>query len=72
MWLAGAAEVARKLDEACVMAFAPTGILTRRKAIERLGSAPRWQEISMTDRALVETNEVCVLAYRATARRSWL
>ncbi|MGA0615312.1 DUF4440 domain-containing protein [Paracoccus sp. KR1-242] len=69
-WLAGVAEAVRKLDETCVMAFAPTGILSRRKVVERLGTVPRWQEISMTERAVVETNEVCVLAYRATARRS--
>lgn len=69
-WLAGAAEAARKLDGTCVMAFAPTGILTRRKAVEMLGSTPRWQEVTISDRAVVETNDVCVLAYRATARRT--
>ncbi|CAM3025496.1 protein of unknown function [Paracoccus aminovorans] len=69
-WLAGAAETARKLDEACLMAFAPAGILTRRRAVESLASAPRWQEVTMSDRASIETDELCVLAYRATARRA--
>lgn len=69
-WLSGSAEAARKLNDACVMAFAPSGILTRRKMVESLGAAPRWQELQMTERAVVETNDVCVLAYRATARRA--
>ncbi|UXU74219.1 MULTISPECIES: nuclear transport factor 2 family protein [unclassified Paracoccus (in: a-proteobacteria)] len=68
-WLAGVAEAARKLDEACLMAFAGTGILTRRRVVESLSAVPRWQEITMTDRASIETDDLCVLAYRATARR---
>ncbi|MFT4012307.1 MAG: nuclear transport factor 2 family protein [Paracoccus sp. (in: a-proteobacteria)] len=69
-WLSGAAEAARKLGEGCLMAFQPTGILTRRKVVESLASTPRWQEVTMSDRAAIETDEVCVLAYRATARRA--
>lgn len=52
------------------MAFAPTGILTRRKVVETLSAGPRWQEVSMSDRASIETDDLCVLAYRATARRA--
>lgn len=69
-WTLGVAEAMRKLDEGCLMAFGPTGILTRRRVIETLTEAPRWQEVTMTDRAVVETNDICVLAYRATARRA--
>lgn len=69
-WLAGAAEAARKLDDGCLMAFAPSGILTRRKVVESLSDAPRWQEVGFADRASIQTDEVCVLAYRATARRA--
>lgn len=69
-WLKGAAEAARKLDEGCLMAFAGSGILTRRKVVEGLSSAPRWQEVTMSDRASIETDDICVLAYRATARRA--
>ncbi|KGJ06747.1 protein of unknown function [Paracoccus halophilus] len=68
-WLAGVAEAARRIDSACVMAFAQTGILDRAGVIAALQSAPRWQEVTMTARATVETDEVCLLAYHATARR---
>ena len=64
------AETARKIDPACVMVFANTGILDRSGVIAALQSVPRWQEITMTDRATVETDEVCLLAYRATLRRA--
>lgn len=69
-WLAGSAEATRKLDEGCLMAFAATGILTRRKVVETLANGPRWQEVSFADRASIETDEIRVLAYRATARRA--
>lgn len=69
-WVSGVAEAMRKLDEGCLMAFGPTGILTRRRVVETLSEAPRWQEITMTERAAVQTNDVCVLAYHATARRT--
>lgn len=69
-WLGGVAETARKIDPACVMVFANTGILDRSGVIAALQSVPRWQEITMTDRATVETDEVCLLAYRATLRRA--
>ncbi|MBD9529035.1 nuclear transport factor 2 family protein [Paracoccus sp. PAR01] len=69
-WLAGSAEAARKLDDGCLMVFAPAGILTRRKVVENLGASPRWQEVTISDRASIETDELCVLAYRATARRA--
>lgn len=69
-WLSGAAEAARKLDDACLMALAPQGILTRRRVVESLSSAPRWQEVTLADRASIETDEICVLAYHATARRA--
>ncbi len=68
-WLSGAAEAARRIDPACVMVFAQGGIMDRAAVIAALQSAPRWQEITMSDRATVETDEVCLLAYRATARR---
>lgn len=68
-WLAGGAEAARKLDEGCLMAL-PGAILTRRKIVEWLSGRPRWQEVQLTERASIETDEIRVLAYRATARRS--
>lgn len=69
-WLAGVAEAGRKLDTSCLMAFPRTGILDRTAAIAALQAAPRWQEITMTERASIETDDVCVLAYHATARRA--
>lgn len=69
-WLSGVAEAARKLDGSCLMAFAPTGILNRAGIVAALHAAPRWQELTMTERATIETDDVCVLAYHATARRN--
>lgn len=68
-WLAGGAEAARKLDDACLLALAPAGILTRRRAVEHLAARPRWQDLTMTDRASIETDDLHILAYHATARR---
>ncbi|MTH79365.1 nuclear transport factor 2 family protein [Paracoccus aestuariivivens] len=69
-WLAGSAEAARKLDDGCLMVLPAAGILTRRKVVESLSTTPRWQEVTLIDRASIETDEVCVLAYHATARRA--
>lgn len=69
-WLAGAAEAARRLDDGCLMALAPLGILTRRKIVEHLSACARWQEVGFAERASIETDEICVLAYRVTARRA--
>jgi len=69
-WLAGTAEAMRKLDGACLMALPGAGIMDRAAAIAALQSAPRWQEVTMAERASIETDEVSVLAYHATARRA--
>lgn len=68
-WLAGASEAARRLDDGCLMVLAPAGVLTQRKVVESLSSAPRWQEVTLAERAMIQTDELCVLAYHATARR---
>lgn len=68
-WLGGAAEAARRLDDVCLLVLGQGGVLTRDAAIAALADAPRWHEITLADRALVETDEVRVLAYHATARR---
>lgn len=69
-WLSGVAEVARKLDGACLMVLGPGRVLDRAGAVAALQSAPRWQELTIADRAAIETDEVVVLAYHATARRA--
>lgn len=69
-WLAGVAEAARRLDGACLIALSPMGILDRAGTVAALQSGPRWQEVTLSERASIETDDVCVLAYRATARRA--
>ena len=69
-WLAAVAEAARRLDGACLIALAPAGILDRAATVAALQSGPRWQEVTLSERASIETDEIRVLAYRATARRS--
>lgn len=69
LWLGGAAEAARRLDDVCLLVLGQGGVLTRDEAIAALADTPPWHEITLADRALVETDELCVLAYRATARR---
>ena len=68
-WLSGVAEAARKLDGACLMVLGPAGVLDRAGVVSALQSAPRWQELTVSDRSTIETDEVVVLAYRAVARR---
>lgn len=70
LWLAGSAEAARKLDDGCLMILADGAILTRSRIVARLSQAARWQELVLTDRTSIETDDICVLAYHATARRS--
>lgn len=68
-WTGSAAEAIRRLDEAAVMVFAPTGILQGRAIASRLGGAPRWDSIVMDQRHVTESDDVTILAYRATAMR---
>ena len=68
-WLSGVAEAARKLDGSCLMVLGAAGILDRAGVIGALQSGPRWQELTIAERSSVETDEVVVLAYHATARR---
>ncbi|WCR09266.1 nuclear transport factor 2 family protein [Paracoccus stylophorae] len=68
-WTASAAEALRDLDDAAIMVFGPTGILQGDAIAPTLRDAPRWSEVAMTERHATRTDEVVVLAYRATARR---
>lgn len=74
-WLSGPAENARRLDEGCLLVLGPSRgvaptILTRERVISTLADLPRWQEVTLTERASIMTDEVGVLAYKVTARRS--
>ena len=69
-WLSGVAEVVRKLDASCLMVLGAAGPLDRAAVVAALQTAPRWQELPVSDRSNIEADEVVVLAYRATARRA--
>ena len=68
-WTLGTAEARRRAHPSCVMAFAH-GVLQGEAIFAALDAAPRWQEVVMTDRRVVEGEDAVVLAYRARARRN--
>ena len=68
-WTESAVEAIRALDEAAIMVFGPTGILQGRAIGDSLRDAPRWDGVRMQDRHATESDDVTILAYRATASR---
>lgn len=68
-WTDSAADAARRLDEAAIMVFGPTGILQGEAIAASLQDAPRWDEVQMTERHMTETADLAILAYRARALR---
>ncbi|AFL52975.1 hypothetical protein CO676_08190 [Sinorhizobium sp. BJ1] len=70
LWLEGAGAYQHLLDDECLMAFAPVGILVGVEIIRALDGAPRWKNVEMTEQRSARPNDsVLVLAYRAEARR---
>ncbi|ACP25783.1 hypothetical protein NGR_c20200 [Sinorhizobium fredii NGR234] len=70
LWLEGAGVYQQLLDDECLMAFAPVGILSGAEIIRALDGAPRWLDVEMTEQRSARPNDsVLVLAYRADARR---
>ena len=70
LWLEGAGAYQQLLDDECLMAFAPVGILGGVEIIRALDGMPRWLDVEMTEQRSARPNDsVLVLAYRADARR---
>lgn len=68
-WLDGPEHYRAGLDPACVMVF-PFGVLAGEAILQSLEGAPRWAAVEMTGRqAARPTDDLAVLAYRATGRR---
>ena len=70
LWLEGADAFERIMADDCLMVFAPMGIMRNAEIVESLRHAPRWQSVSMSDRAEARPAPgVLSLAYRASAQR---
>ncbi|OAP38542.1 hypothetical protein AU381_23595 [Sinorhizobium glycinis] len=70
LWLEGAGVYQHLLDDECLMAFEPGGILGGVEIIRALDGTPRWLDVAMTEQRSARPNDsVLVLAYRADARR---
>lgn len=70
LWRDGPAAYEEVLDPACIMAFPQMGLLRARQVIETLEKAPRWEDVTMRDRAIGRAGDAAaVLAYSAEAHR---
>lgn len=63
-WTMGVAEACRRLHPSCVMVV-PQGLAQGDEVRALLDARPRWSEVRMTGRRMVETEDCVVLAYRA-------
>lgn len=71
LWRDGPDAMAAALDGDAVMVFAPpVGILSGTDILHSMEGAPRWTELTMTERVVAwPSSDVAVLAYRAEGRR---
>ena len=70
LWLEGAEAYDACMAPDCLMAFAGVGVLRGAEIVESLREAPRWREVTMSDRVeATPTGEVTVIAYVADAAR---
>jgi hypothetical protein len=70
LWLEGAEAFEALVADACVMAFAPVGLLTGAAIRAAVAGAPRWAEVSFEEAALERPDaDTLVLGYRARGRR---
>ena len=70
LWLEGADAFQRVMADACLMVFAPMGIMRADQIVESLRQAPRWTGVTMTERAEAEGGpDTRTLAYRAHGTR---
>jgi hypothetical protein len=71
-WKGSADYYASQLADDALMVFGdPVGVMARDATVRSIAEAPRWQEVSFDDVALVVlTADAVVVTYRATARRA--
>lgn len=68
-WTMGAAEARRRMHPSCVMVFAQ-GVMQGDAVLAGIDTGQRWEDVQMSGRHTVETEDCVVLAYRAAARRA--
>lgn len=70
LWLEGADAFEESMAIEGIMAFGPTGILVNADIVASLRGAPRWTDVTMSERFEARpTEHVSVLGYRALADR---
>ena len=69
LWTGGTDAYRRRMAPLCLMAFPGIGVLKGDEVLDALTEAPRWSEVKMEGRNMIETDGLIVLAYTAHAQR---
>jgi len=69
LWTGGPDAWRGRMAPGCLMAFAGVGIMQGETIIDAISQAPRWQSVEMSARHSAETDDLCIIAYRAVAHR---
>lgn len=69
LWTGGTDAYRRRMAPLCLMAFPGVGVLKGEEILSALADAPRWSEVRMDGRTMIETDGLLVLAYEAHAQR---
>lgn len=72
-WLQGPEHYLEHLDQRCLLVFPQTGemhgVADRMEVAATASSSNRWRNLTMSDRQLLEAEEVAIISYRAEATR---
>ncbi|WOF44516.1 DUF4440 domain-containing protein [Sphingopyxis indica] len=70
LWLGGPERYEQSVDRDCVMVFPGIGAMEYDAIVEEVRQAPRWADVELSERRLSRPQAgLCVLAYKAAARR---
>jgi len=69
LWTGGTDAYRRRMSPLCLMVFPGVGILKGEEILDALAHAPRWSEVRMEGRTLIEADGLISLAYTAHAQR---
>jgi hypothetical protein len=70
LWLEGPSAYRGRLDDACIMAFAGTGLMRAADILESLAEAPRWDDVEMRSATIGRGGDwAIVIGYYATGSR---
>ncbi|ALC11347.1 hypothetical protein LH20_05210 [Sphingopyxis sp. 113P3] len=73
-WLKGRKHFLENVYEKCLLAFPQMtemhGVHSREEVASTATSSNRWRDLAMTDRALVENDDLAIISYRAEATRA--